>query len=153
MTITTTLPRWTWRTSGHARLASLLTAWLLALASYPLGILILPIVVLRSAASLLQLALNHRLSRRVPFPRRDRYDWALMGATLAGSCLFSVCQRLFGPEWTAVHLLLVLIPFSGLQLRAVARSYAADRGRRPAPPVLLPIPLSRGEPVEHRRAA
>ncbi|MGE5597715.1 MAG: hypothetical protein ACM3S1_16950 [Hyphomicrobiales bacterium] len=127
--------RWNWRLSGHCRLASLASTWLLAMTSPLLGALIWPIGALRMAASMAQLVLNLRLGQREPLPRRDLADRALFAATFLGSCAYSALQRQYGGAWSPLLLVIVLVPFSAIQLRMCARSYVAfaQKGERANP--------------------
>lgn len=143
--------RWTWRTSAHFRLGSLLSAWLVVLAGPWLGALFFPLAALRFVVSSGQMALNHGLARTQPLGPRDRLDWLLLGATFLASCAASALQRAFGHDVLPLALVLVLIPYSVIQLRMSARCYRA------APSAVYDLPqivvLPSREPARYRDAA
>ncbi len=120
---------WDWRRSAQARLFSLGFLWLMVF-----GAGLLPLVPLlagaRMAFSGAQLFLNRTLAKRSPLASRDRYDWALLGLAFAGSIAVAAIAGATGNRPSAA-LLLVLLPYSGLQLRSYRRSLAAYAVRQP----------------------
>jgi hypothetical protein len=126
--------RWDWRVSAHARTASLASLWLLIFAGALTGPLLPIIGALRMAASTIQLVLNGALARRRPIARRDRFDWLLLGLAFAGSCTIAA----IGDYTNPLLLMLVLVPYSGIQYRSIRRSWAAHSI---VPPPLPPLPF------------
>lgn len=115
--------RWNWRLSAHMRLVSLCTTWLLVF-----GASVLPLVpviaVLRLAFGTVQMGLNQALAKRSPLSSRDRWDWLLLLLAFGGSVAVAAMQRATGDSW-APAMLLVLVPYSVIQLRSFQRSLVA----------------------------
>jgi hypothetical protein len=129
---------WDWRLSAHFRIGSLASAWLLVLLMPVLGWLLVPLGVFRSAASLVQSALNIRLGRHVPVSRQDRWDWALLGAIFALAYVAAGISYTTGmPNYSLPLVLPLLVPFSALQLRMVTRSFAAHSAMAARPAAVL----------------
>jgi len=72
--------RWNWRFSGHCRLASLVSLWLVIFLMGTLGMFLVPLAALRTAASFGQTALNVRLGKTVPVAKQTKLDWWLVGS-------------------------------------------------------------------------
>ena len=114
---------WNWNLSAKARLASMATAWpLLLLAGGPQALLI-PILLLRSAASLVQTFWNHRLDKQQPLAPRTSFEWTMLGLGVAACLAFGPIQGLHAPVPDAVILAAVMAPFSAAQAGAVRRSF------------------------------
>lgn len=139
--------RWDWRISAHCRIASLASAWLLALGATALGPLLWPLGALRFVASTVQTWLNIKLGRREPIARQDRRDWALLALVMAGAYAGLGLSQLVGTLQSPVVYVPMLLPFTALQLRMTARSYRAHgqdgRRARVTPLLRRARPLSR----------
>jgi hypothetical protein len=121
---------WDWRLSAHVRLASLATLWLGILVAPGLGPLLVPLVVARSLASLVQLFHNRQLAKRETAPRRDRLDYAIFGLAFLGSMLSAVIRDAHPATAHALLVLPALVPFSVLQLRTCRRSLVTHERRQ-----------------------
>jgi len=101
---------------------SLATAWVLVLLRVPLGPWFLPLALLRSGASGLQLAWNVVLGREQPLDSHVRSDWVLLAGALLLAQAYALAAHVgSGPEMTAVGAAM-LVPYSLLQLRVAERS-------------------------------
>ncbi|HML98122.1 MAG TPA: hypothetical protein PKD75_06540 [Tepidiformaceae bacterium] len=116
---------WNWRVSAWFRVGSLASLWLLAIFMSPLAWLWAPLAAFRSVLSLVQTVLNVRLGRNVALEGPSRIDWALVGAVFVGAYLAAGVTHLTGAPLSFVLLVPMLVPFSALQVRMVARSFAA----------------------------
>ncbi len=117
--------RWDWRVSAWFRVGSLASLWLLAIFMGPLSWLWAPLAASRMVVSLAQTALNVRLGRKVPLERPSRIDWALVGGVFAGAYIAAGVTHFTGAPLSFALLVPMLVPFSALQVRMVARSFAA----------------------------
>ncbi len=116
---------WTWRTSAQARAASLIFLWALLLTSPVLGPLTWPVLVVRLALSSAQMVFNSGLGRVQPLEGRTRTDWLLFGLTFLLACIASEVGKAIGNEHSPLLLGAVALPYSGIQLRTLARSRRA----------------------------
>jgi hypothetical protein len=117
---------WNWRLSGHCRVASLASVWLLAFLSGA-GWLLLPLAAIRTLASVAQSVFNIRLGRAHPVAGTDRYDWALIASIFVAGEVLAGLREYQGLQITAVTLLPMLLPFTLLQARMCWRSYRAPQ--------------------------
>jgi hypothetical protein len=115
---------WNWRLSGHCRVASLASVWLLALLTGA-GWLLLPLAVLRTVASMAQSLANIRLGRSNPVGGTDRYDWALIASIFVAGEVLAAVHEYQGVQFNPLTLLPMLVPFTVLQARMCWRSYHA----------------------------
>ncbi len=115
---------WNWRVSGHCRVVSLVSVWLLAFMTGA-GWLLIPLAVLRTVASALQSVFNIRLGRAQPIAGTDRYDWMLIAAIFAAGEVLAGLRQYQHLQITVLTLLPLLLPFSVLQARMCLRSYRA----------------------------
>lgn len=129
---------WNWRISAQMRMASLVVTWLLVF-----GASLIPLMPVIGALRLLsggaQMGLNQALAKRSPLNGRDRWDWAMLLLAFAGSVAISAIQQVRGELWTPT-MLLVLFPYSVIQLRSYQRSIVAHA---------VPAPAGR-EPLEFK---
>ncbi len=148
---------WDWQLSARFRIGSLASAWALILLMPVLGWIVLPLSVIRSAASFLQAGLNIRLGRHVPVSKQDRWDWALIASIFALAYLgagVSYATGMSNYSWQFV--LPLLLPFTALQWRMVGRSQVAHRSMEARPAAILRVEdYRRAEPAgtEAERAA
>lgn len=142
--------RWDWRLSALARLASLVSMWLLVFGAALLGPLLPLVGLVRFAFSTVQLVLNQRLARRIPLGTRPRSDWVLLALAFLGSCLVATLREGGVSLPLPVLLLPVLVPFSAIQVRSIRRSLAVHA--RTTGAAREPIPFRRRED-DARRAA
>lgn len=120
------LPQWwTWRTSGHARAASLVLLWALLLTSPVLGPLTWPVLAIRMFLSTTQMLFNSSLARVDPIEGRTRADWWLFGLTFLLACVASEVGKVIGDPHSPLLLAAVAVPYSGIQIRTLGRSYRA----------------------------
>jgi hypothetical protein len=91
----------------------------------PLGWLFAPVAVVRTALSLVQSVLNVRLGRRLPLDRQDRLDWLMVAGVFAGAYFAAGVSHFSGSGISPFTVLPMLVPFSILQMRMVARSRRA----------------------------
>ena len=119
---------WTWRVSAQARGASLALLWALLFAAPVLGLLALPVLVVRLVLSSVQMAFNSALGRQDPLERRTRADWLLFALTFLLACVASEAGKTIGHPHSPLLLGAVALPYTGIQLRALGRTRrAADR--------------------------
>jgi hypothetical protein len=116
---------WTWRTSAHTRAASLVLLWALLLTSPVLGPLTWPVIVVRLVLSSVQMVLNSALGRVEPLEGRTRADWLLFALTFFLACAASEVGKAIGDPHSPLLLAAVALPYSGIQLRTLARSHRA----------------------------
>ncbi len=116
---------WNWRISAWFRVGSLVSLWLLAMLMGPLSWLWAPLAAVRTVISLAQTLLNVRLGRQAPLERPNRLDWALIGGVFAGAYLAAGVTHFTGASLSFALLVPMLVPFSALQARMVARSFDA----------------------------
>ena len=129
---------WNWDLSAKFRIGSLASAWLLLLLMPVLGWLLLPLSVIRSAISFVQAGLNIRLGKHVPVSKQDRWDWVLIASIFALAYTAAGISYATGiPHYSMPLVLPLLLPFSALQLRMVARSYVAHQGAEARPAAVL----------------
>jgi hypothetical protein len=139
--------RWDWRLSGHCRMASLGSVWVLAFAMGGPARVILPFTILRSVASVLQSVLNIRLGRVQPVGSPARFDWLLMGSIFAAAYAVAGLHQYGHVALSAVVLLPMLVPFSVLQARMCLRSYRTPRRRTPTQAAVIRLErFSRARP-------
>lgn len=142
--------RWNWRLSAQCRVASLLSLWGAVVLMGPLGWLFAPAAAIRTVLSLGQTFLNVRLGRASPLDRQDRLDWLLVGAVFAGAYFAAGVSHFSGEGLSPFLLFPMLLPFSILQLRMVARSRQAALVSEMRPATLLRLEdyrrHERGEP-------
>jgi cobalamin biosynthesis protein CobD/CbiB len=106
----------------------MVTAWpLLLLAGGPQAVLI-PILLTRSAASVVQTVWNHRLDKAQPLTPRSGFEWAMLALGMVFCLAFVAVQEteLAAPEWAL--LAGVMAPFSAAQVGAARRSQAMHEG-------------------------
>jgi len=130
--ITAAAPRWDWRISGHFRVASLISAWILVLFSGVLGPILAPLAAIRFVFSGGQTWLNIRLGRRNPVDRQTRLDWFMVTLIFAGAYVAVGIGHVVGDLTAPVNYVPMLIPFTVLQVRLARRSYKAHRAGRVA---------------------
>ncbi len=141
-------PRWwTWRISAHSRAASLVLLWALLLTSPVLGPLTWPVLVVRLVLSTAQMVFNSALGRVAPLEGRTRADWLLFALTFVLACAASEVGKAIGDPHSPLLLGAVALPYSGIQLRTLARSHRAARQSE----TVREAVIARLEPV--RRAA
>jgi len=123
---------WTWRTSAHASVASFLMLWVLIFTAPFLGPLLWLVLAIRMATSTAQMLLNWRLRRVAPIEGRTRTDWLLFGLTYIMACVAAQIGRSTGDLSSPLILVLIAVPYSGIELRAIGRSHraAAAAGER-----------------------
>lgn len=142
--------RWNWRVSAWFRVASLVSLWLLAIFMSPLSWLCAPLAALRTVISLAQTLLNVRLGRQVALEGPSRIDWALIGGVFAGAYVAAGVTHFTGVSLSFALLVPMLVPFSVLQVRMVARSFEAAFVADVRPAALVRLEdyrrLERGEP-------
>ena len=135
---------WTWRASGHARIASLATLWLLLLAGPFLGPFAVPLFALRMVVSTAQLWWNTGLGRTSPLESRTRGDWILFGITFLLAMVASEVGKVVGDPRSPLLLSMVALPYSGIQVRTLGRSYrAAERNERLREAIILRLEPAR----------
>lgn len=127
---------WNWRISGHCRVASLASVWLLAFLSGA-GWLLLPLAALRTVASVLQSVFNIRLGRAHPIGHADRYDWTLIALIFLTAEVLAGLRQYQHLQISPVTLLPMLLPFTALQLRLCVRSYRAPRQPSPVQATII----------------
>lgn len=141
--------RWNWRLSAQCRIASLLSLWGAVLLMGPLGWLFAPVAGVRTVLSLAQSLLNVRLGRRLPLDHQDRLDWLMVGGVFTGAYFAAGVSHFSGAGISPFTLLPMLVPFSILQLRMVARSRRAALVAEMRPATLVRLEdyrrLERGE--------
>lgn len=141
---------WTWRLSARCRIASLLSLWGAVLLMGPLGWLFAPVAAIRTVLSLAQSVLNVRLGRRLPLERQDRLDWLMVAGVFAGAYFAAGVSHFSGAGISPFTVLPMLVPFSILQMRMVARSRHAALVADMRPATLVRLEdyrrLERGEP-------
>lgn len=133
---------WTWRTSGHARAASLVLLWALLLTSPVLGPLTWPVLAVRLVLSTAQMMFNSGLARVEPIEGRTRADWLLFGLTFFLACVASEVGKVIGDPHSPLLLGAVAIPYSGIQFRTLGRSYRAAAAIRL---LFEPVPILRNQ--------
>ncbi len=129
---------WDWQLSARFRIGSLASAWALIMLMPVLGWIVLPLSVIRSAASFAQAGLNIRLGRHVPVSKQNRWDWALIASMFALAYVgvgVSYATGISNYSWQLVVPL--LLPFTALQLRMVSRSNTAHRSFETRPAAVL----------------
>ncbi|MBI2764670.1 MAG: hypothetical protein HYX53_02025 [Chloroflexi bacterium] len=136
---------WDWRLSAQFRLLSLVTLWAGLMLAPELGPLLLPFALVRTGASVAQLALNRKLAQRIALPRRDRLDYALFGLAFLGAVAASLIREAYPAAAEIPVVLPALLPFSALQLRMCRRSFHTHVDRE-----AVVIPFSR---LTEQRAA
>lgn len=119
---------WTWRTSANTSFASFLMLWVLLFTAQFLGPLLWPIRMLTSSA---QVLLNWKLRRLAPIEGRTHTDWLLFGLTYVAACGAAQIGRSSGDTSSPMLLVLIAIPYSGIELRAIGRSYRAAAAGNP----------------------
>lgn len=124
--------RWNWRFSAHCRVASLVTLWVVVLAMGSLGVFLVPLAAVRTAASFGQTALNVRLGKRTPVEKQSKLDWWLVAAIFAGAEGAAVAAHVTGNMHSPLLYLPMLLPFTILQVRMTSRSFAAHDQHRAA---------------------
>jgi len=137
---------WTWRTSAHARGASLALLWALLLTSPVLGPLAWPVLLVRVVLSSVQMVFNSALGRMEPLDRRNRTDWLLFALTFLVACVASEVGKAIGDAHSPLLLAAVALPYTGIQLRTLGRSRrAAERmeSNRDAACTASLVPLGR----------
>lgn len=121
--------------------------WALLLAAPFLGALAFPLFAARMVLSTAQLVWNTALGRVAPLESRTRADWLLFAVTFLLAMVASEAGKALGDPRSPLLLAMVALPYSGIQLRTLGRSYrAADRDVRLREAIILRL-----EPV--RRAA
>ena len=124
--------RWDWRFSAHCRLASLLSLWFVILAMGSLGVFLVPLAAIRTAASFAQTALNVRLGKQAPVEKQSKLDWWLVAAIFVGAEGAAVAANVTGNMHSPLLYLPMLLPFTVLQIRMTNRSFAAHDQQRAA---------------------
>lgn len=144
---------WNWRLSAHCRIGSLAALWAVLLLMAPLGWILAPIAVVRTALSFVQTFLNVRLGKREPIETQTRFDWAMVACIFVAAYFAAGVGQVTGDTsqwWLYVPL---LAPFTALQARMVARSYAAADLEEFRPATLVRLDdYRRAEPGELRAA-
>jgi hypothetical protein len=118
---------WNWRLSAHCRVASITSLWVIVLLLPVLGALAGPLLVLRFGTSLVQMALNQTLHRKLPIMSAPLGDWLLLALALAGATAAAAVEPGHGVTNNPLLLSLALAPFTAVQLRIAARSYRTAR--------------------------
>ena len=131
---------WDWRVSAFARLGSTGAAWLFVVLATAPPLLLLALGLTRTAGSMGQLLLNRKLAQRQPLEGRDWLDWLLLGGAFAISIGAAALARGGVDIPHQALLAAVLVPFTGLHVRAAARSLRAHRTTAIPSAAVIPFP-------------
>ncbi len=112
--------------------------WVLIFAAPFLGPLLWPVLIIRMVTSTAQMIMNRALRAVAPIEGRTRTDWLLFGLTYIAACIAAQIGRSTGSLDSPLLLALIAIPYSGIELRAIGRSYraAVATGRFEPAPIL-----------------
>lgn len=102
-----------------------MSLWLVVFLMGELGVLLMPLVAMRTLASFAQTGLNIRLGRRIPVERQTKLDWWLVAGIFAGGEVAAVMANASGNMHSPLLYLPMLLPFTVLQFRMTSRAFAA----------------------------